>query len=452
MTLPDGPKTAPLLQMLQFVRDPLGYLDNCAQKYPDIFTAPVGITGLKPTVYVSHPQGNQQLLTRDINEFEEFEAPGWVNRILLPLVGEQSMLMLDGKNHRRMRQLLMPSFHGERMWNYGKVICNIAREVSSQWKAGETFIAFKAMQKISLGVIFHEVFGLDKGPRYEKLEQLISSVLERFSSPLGTSLLFFPGLQRDLGLWSPWGRFLQEQRQIDELLYTEIEERRLHPDPNRTDILSLMMSARDEKGEPMTDLEIHDELISLLIGGHDTTATAMSWALYWIHKLPQVREKLRQELASLGENPDPMEILRLPYLRAVCSETLRIYPMTIHTLPRQVKSPVELMGYQLSPGTLVVSVIYLTHQREDIYPEPKQFKPERFLTGQFSPYEYLPFGGGSRRCIGLELAQFEMKLVLAAILCDWEIKLADNRPVKPVRRWVTLGPAGGVKMVAIAHR
>lgn len=201
----------------------------------------------------------------------------------------------------------------------------------------------------------------------------------------------------------------------------------------------------------MTDLELHDELISLLIGGHDTTATAMSWALYWIHKLPEVREKLQQELAILDENPDPMEIFRLPYLSAVCSETLRMYPMTIHTLPRQVKSPVELMGYQLSPGTIVVGLIYLTHQREDIYPEPKQFKPERFLARQFSPYEYLPFGGGARRCIGLELAQFEMKLVLATILSDWEIKLADNRPVRPVRRWVTLGPAGGVKMVAIGH-
>jgi cytochrome P450 family 110 len=449
MTMPDGPKTFPLLQMLHFVTDPLGYLDKCDRQYPDIFSAPVGITGLKPTVYVSHPQGNQQLLTRDI---KEFEAPGWVNRILLPLVGEQSILMLDGETHRRMRQLLLPSFHGEQMRNHGKVICNIAREVSSQWKAGETFIAFNSMQKISLGVILREVFGLYEGARYEKLENLISSVLERFSSPLGTALLFFPSLQRDLGPWSPWGRFLQEQRQIDELLYTEIEQRRSDPDPNRTDILSLMMSARDEKGEPMTDLELHDELISLLIGGHDTTATAMSWALYWIHKLPQVREKLLQELATLGENPDPMEIFRLPYLSAVCSETLRMYPMTIHTLPRQVKSPVELMGYQLSPGTIVVSLIYLTHQREDIYPEPKQFKPERFLAKQFSPYEYLPFGGGARRCIGMELAKFEMKLVLATILSDWEIKLADNRPVRPVRRWVTLGPAGGVKIVAIAHR
>lgn len=449
MPLPDGPKTWPLLQMFYFLTRPLEYLETCAREYPDIFTAPVGITGLKPTVYVSHPQGNQQLLTRDT---KEFEAPGWVNQILLPLVGNQSILMLEGEDHRRARQLLMPSFHGERMRHYGQVICNLAREVSNRWQPGERFIAFETMQKISLAVILREVFGLDEGPRYERLEKLISSVLKRFSSPLGVALLFIPALQRDVGFWSPWRRFLEEQQQIDELLYAEIKHRRANFVPTRTDILSLMIAARDGQGQPMTDLELHDELISLLIGGHDTTATALAWALYWIHKLPPVREQLLQELATLGEAPDPMEIVRLPYLSAVCSETLRIYPMTIHTLPRQVKSSVELMGYQLSPGTMVVSLIYLTHQREDLYPEPKLFKPERFLTKQFSPYEYLPFGGGARRCIGMEFAQFEMKLVLATILSNWELELADSRPVKPVRRWVTLGPSNGVKLVAIAPK
>jgi Cytochrome P450 len=165
-----------------------------------------------------------------------------------------------------------------------------------------------------------------------------------------------------------------------------------------------------------------------------------------------VRQKLLQELDSLGENPDPMEIFRLPYLSAVCQETLRIYPVAMLTFAREVLTPVELMGHQLEPGTAVFASIYLTHRREDLYPEPLQFKPERFLERQFSPYEYLPFGGGSRRCIGLALAQLEMKLVLATILRDFDLVLAEKKPVQAKRRGVSLEPAGGVRMALLGRR
>jgi cytochrome P450 len=173
--------------------------------------------------------------------------------------------------------------------------------------------------------------------------------------------------------------------------------------------------------------------------------------LYWIHKLPEVREKLLQELDSVGDDPDPSTIARLPYLNAVCSETLRIYPVALITFPRRVKSPLELMGYQFEPGTLLSGCIYLTHQRDDLYPEPKRFKPERFLERQFSPYEYLPFGGGSRRCIGAAFAIFEMKLVLATILQEKQLALADNRVVKPVRRGLTATPSA-VRLVVTGER
>ena len=214
---------------------------------------------------------------------------------------------------------------------------------------------------------------------------------------MSVSMLYFPSLRRDLGSWSPWGRFLRQRQQVDQLIYDEINERRSQPDSSGTDILSLLMSARDEAGEPMTDKELRDELMSLLVAGLETTASALTWALYWIHKLPTVRQKLLEELDSLGNQPDPSTLFRLPYLNAVCSETLRIYPIGMLTFPRVVRSPVELIGYQLEPGTVVIGSIYLTHQRPDIYPEPKQFKPERFSARQFSPYEYLPFGGGARR-------------------------------------------------------
>ena len=187
--------------------------------------------------------------------------------------------------------------------------------------------------------------------------------------------------------------------------------------------------------------------MTLMLTGHETTATAMAWALYWIHQLPEVKRKLLAEIASLGTSPDPMAIAKLPYLNAVCQETLRIYPVVMLTFPRVVQEATEVLGYQLEPGQVTVGCIYLVHQREDIYPDGKQFKPERFLERQFSPYEFIPFGGGSRRCIGEALAQFEMKLAIATILTHYDLALADNKPEFPHRRGVTLAPARGVKMV-----
>ena len=342
------------------------------------------------------------------------------------------MIMLSGERHKRSRQLLMPPFHGERMRNYGKLICDIAADVASKWSVDRPFVARKAMQEITMRVILQAVFGIDDGPRLQALRPLLASVIDMTGSPLRSSILFLNWMQQDWGSWSPWGRMKQRERKVDELIYAEIEERRLQPDANRTDILSLMMAARDENGQPMTNEELRDELMTLLFAGHETTATALAWAFYWIHSLPSVRQKLLQELDSLGENPDPMEIFRLPYLSAVCQETLRIYPVGLLTFAREVLTPVELMGHQLEPGTVVLGSIYLTHRREDLYPEPLQFKPERFLERQFSPYEYLPFGGGSRRCIGLALAQLEMKLVLATILRDFELVLAERKsPYRP---------------------
>lgn len=198
------------------------------------------------------------------------------------------------------------------------------------------------------------------------------------------------------------------------------------------------MSAVDEAGQPMTDEELRDELMTLLVAGHETTASALTWALYWIHHLPDVHDKLLYELNTLSDNADPSAISRLPYLTAVCQETLRIYPITLTTFVRVLKSPLELMGYEFEAGTALVPCVYLTHQREDLYPEPKRFKPERFLERQFSPYEYFPFGGGNRRCIGIALAQLEMKLVLATIVSRFQLALTDSRPVKPVRRGLTI--------------
>ncbi len=449
MRTPNGPSSPVLirrLRTLKWVFRPLEVLEERAKLYGETFVISKNTSPL--VVYFTNPEAIQQIFTADPELFDT----GSANDILLPLLGEHSLILLNGRSHQRQRRLLMPPFHGDRLRTYGQLICAITEQVISEWKVGQPFTVRASMQEISLQVILSAVFGLYEGQRFDQLRKILTSLLDSVGSPLSSMLLFFPSLQKDWGPLSPWGRFLRLKQQIDQLLIAEIQERRKQADSNRDDILSLLLAARDEAGEPMTDEELRDELLTLLFAGHETTASALAWALYWIDYLPEVQDKLLSELKTLPDNADSSAIARLPYLNAVCCETLRIYPIAISTFPRITKSPMEIMGYQFETGTVLLPSIYLIHQREDIYPEPKRFKPERFLERQFSPYEYLPFGGSNRRCIGLAFAQFEMKLVLATILSHCELKLASNRPVKPTRRGLTVAPPGNMQMVVTQRR
>ncbi|HEY9671541.1 MAG TPA: cytochrome P450 [Waterburya sp.] len=461
MKLPNGPWQHPFLQnrtlhkmwdwldTYQWIVHPVEWYETYAQRYGDPFSW--GGINYPTEIYFSHPEAIQQIFTADPNLF----VCGGGNRVFQPLLGNNSLLLLDGTQHQHQRQLLTPPFHGERMRTYGKQICDITEQVISQWQIGKPFCVRAFMQEISLRVILGVVFGLKEGQRLEKLRQLLSSMLDSISSPLTSSVLFFRSLQKDYGEWSPWGRFLRLKQEIKELLDAEIQSRRYTESRHSRhqshalseDILSLLVSARDDKGQPMTQAEIHDELMTLLFAGHETTASALAWALYWINLVPEVKDRLLKELNTLAPNSDSSEIARLPYLTAVCQETLRIYPIALTTFPRFLTSPFEVMGYKLEPGTALFPCIYLTHRREELYPEPKRFKPERFLERQFSPYEYLPFGGGNRRCIGLAFAQFEMKLVLATILSRFQLSLVNRHSVKPVRRGVTVAPPSSMRMV-----
>ena len=444
-----NPLSTPVwLQKLHWVFNPVGYMNTAVSQYPDIFSAQVVGFG-DSLVFVNNPEAIQEILT---NDRKKFEAAGKFNTILKPLVGDYSVMLLDGDRHRRRRQLLMPSFHGSRMHIYGELVARLTEKAIDSLTPGKPFVGRTVMQEISLQVILEAVFGLYEGERCQELKRLIAKMSEIFRSPFTSAFLFFPFLQKDLGPWSPWGNLVRQRAKIDKLLYLEIAERRQNLDPERTDILSLLMDARDEDGQPLTNQELRDELMTLLLAGQETTATAMSWALYWVHRLPEVKEKLLQELDSLNESADVMSIFRLPYLTAVCNETLRIHPVVMLTFPRVVKEPVELLGHKIEPDTILVGCMYLVHQREDLYPNHQQFKPERFLERQYSPYEFIPFGGGSRRCLGEALALFELKLVLATILSKYELNLATNQPEKPQRRGITLAPKNGVKMVLQGKR
>lgn len=429
----------PWWQLVSWIADPLGSQATYRRKYGDIFILQPG--HFSPGVMVSNPQAIQEIFSQD----SKFDS-GRGNAVVEPLVGRNSLILLDGDRHRRERKLLMPPFHGERLQTYAQHICQITQQVANAWQEGQPFVARTEMQKISLEVILQVVFGLS-GDRYEQLKPLLTDWSNQMDSPLRSSLLFFKALQQDWGAWSPWGRLQQQQRQIHDLLQAEIEERRAQGTQTRTDVLSLMMAARDETGQALTDAELRDELLTLLSAGHETTATAIAWALYQIHRDSAVRERVLKELNDLGEQASPMAMAQLPYLSAVCQETLRLYPVIPMLFPRIAKVPVQIAGYSFEAGTTFIPTLYLVHHREDLYPNAHQFQPERFLERQYTPSEYLPFGGGSRRCLGFALAQLEMKLVLATILSDYPLALLEDQPVKPQRRGMTLIPKGGVRMV-----
>lgn len=433
--------TAPAwVQLFNWIVDPLGFLDKYTQKYSDVFT--MQLAGLGLSVVIANPKAIQEIFNQDA----KFDM-GRGNALAEPLLGRNSLLLLDGDRHRRERKLLMPPFHGERLHTYATQICKVADQVASQWQVGQPFIVRTSMQNISLEIILQVVFGLSEGERYQQLKVLLTEWLDMTDSPSRSSMLFLKFLQKDWGAWTPWGRMQQRQRQIHDLLQAEIDERRTKGDEKRSDVLSLMMAVRDETGQAMSDEELRDELLTILFAGHETTATTLSWAFYQIHQQPEVREKLLKELESLDAHASPMSMAQLPYLNAICQETLRMYPVIPVLFPRISKVPVKVADYSFDAETTLWISPYLVHYREDVYPNAHHFEPERFLDRQYSPAEYFPFGGGSRRCLGYALAQLEMKLVLATILSKYQLALADDKPVKLQRRGFTLAPTGGVRMV-----
>jgi cytochrome P450 len=434
-------------QLINWITNPLAFQDKYSQKYGDIFT--MQLSGLGSSVIIGNPKIIQEIFSLDVAK--QFDV-GRENKLAEPLVGKNSLLLMDGSRHRRERKLLMPPFHGERLQVYAKQTCLITDQIASQLQVNQPFVARTAMQKISLEVILQVVFGLSVGERYQQLKLLLTDWINMIDSPLRSSILFMKFLQQDWGAWSPWGKMKQRQRHIYDLLQAEIEERKTKGLSGRNDVLSLMMAARDENGQALTNEELTDELLTLLFAGHETTATILAWALYQIYQRSDIREKLLHELDSLGENPNLIEIAQLPYLTAVCQETLRMYPVLPVIFPRVTKSPMKIAGYQFDAETTLLMSAYLVHYREDLYPNAQQFKAERFLERQYSSCEFFPFGGGSRHCLGYALAQLEMKLILATVVSKYQLALVENQPVKPQRRGFTIAPTGGVRMVMTGKR
>jgi cytochrome P450 family 110 len=435
MALPPGPRRPPVVQMLDWSYRPAHLLSSCAHRFGDAFSLRMPTFGT--FVVLSAPAAIKEVFTGDARVLHA----GKGNRLLEPVVGPSSVLLLDGAEHMRQRKLLLPPFHGERMVAYGQIMRDSTEAQVARWRPGEPFSAHSSMQAITLDVILHAVFGLEdpreRGP--------VAEPLARFFTPPPFVLAFLPFLQRDFP-GSPFRAFMRLREETDRLIYRVIRERRAAPDAeSRSDILSLLLGARDEEGRPMTDAELRDELVTLLAAGHETTATALSWALHYLLSNPAAKDHLVAELSAAAPL-DPVKIKQLPYLDAVVKEVLRLQPI-VPIVAREAQSDVEIAGWSIPRGTIIAPCAYLTHRRADVYSEPERFLPERFLDRKIDPYEWLPFGGGIRRCIGMAFAQYEMAIVLATLLSSVDLERAPGPPPRTARRSVTLAPSDGTRVV-----
>jgi len=431
-----GPRLPFLVQTPRIVARPLEFLDNCAEKYGDSFILPLGGFNNRSVGFFSKPETLQQIFTADPEKF----SWGKMTYVFSPLTGSQSLIFLAGSKHETIRRLLMNRLHGKQLHDYGQIIIDLTLAEIDRLEVGQIVTMRDLMLDISLDTILRVVFGINEGERYSQLKALIKPYIEGVSTPFNSVQFFFSFLQRDWGKWSPWGKFTRDRAAIDRLVYAEIADRRQQKDLG-DDILSLLLSVEKD----LDDEQLRDQLMTLLLLGHETTASALAWAFYWIHQDPSVLAKLKQELATV--DLDPVAIAKLPYLTAVCQETLRINPIALISQPRLVKEAIELEGNVFKEGSILIPCIYLAHRRQQTYPNPKQFLPDRFIDNKFSPYEYLPFGGGDRSCVGKGLSSYQMKLVLATVLSRYNLQLCSPNRVKPVRRGVTIVPSGGCKTI-----
>jgi cytochrome P450 len=445
MTLPPGPSQPPIAQTLQWSLRPLPFLDACARRYGDVFT--VRFHQMGAFVFFSRPDHIKQIFTGD----SELLLSGKANRLLAPLVGNRSVLLLDKKEHLRHRRLLMPPFHGERMLAYAAIMRDTAEAEIERMPLREPFAIYAHMQAITLNVIMRAVFGLSSpdapGSEGERMRRLRKLLVE-FITPPPAIIAFLPIAQVDVP-GSPYRAFLRAREGVDRDLYALIDERRRAKDLEaREDILSLLLRARDEDGQPMTDVELRDELVTMLVAGHETTATTLSWAFDQILAEPRVAKKIDAELARVvgGRRLDPAALPKLEYLDAVIKETLRLKPI-LPIVARELAAPLDIAGYSLPAGTKLAPCIYLAHRRPDTYPDPERFYPERFVDAKMDPYTWLPFGGSVRRCLGMAFALYEMKIILAAVLSRAHLRLASGAPARIVRRGITLAPAGGTRVI-----
>ncbi|HEV7399893.1 MAG TPA: cytochrome P450 [Solirubrobacterales bacterium] len=424
-TEPPGSRRPAVANAVRYLRNPLEFGIGLHRRHGDIFRVSFPYFG--EIVYVADPALVKQLFTGSPKQFHAGEA----NSVVLELaLGPNSVLTLDDEAHLNQRKLLLPPFHGEQIKNHGELIREITLKEMQSWPVGKPFPLRPRMQRITLAVIMRAVFGVHDEARLTHFEHLIETFNDRVTVVLGV-----PMLRRNLGRWSPWRRFQRAKAALDEFIYEEIALRRAgggEDGAKKGDILSLLLEARHDDHSPMSDEELRDELITVLAAGHETTATELSWTMERLLRTPRVMAKLRESLAA-GE---------VDYLDATIKETLRARPVIID-VARKMTEPGRIGGYELPAGTYVMAAIAAMHYREDLFPNPKEFRPERFLEEKADNYAWIPFGGGVRRCIGASFAEYEMRIILREIIEGAALSAPNPKP-EPVRiSNLTLAPSKG---------
>jgi cytochrome P450 len=319
----------------------------------------------------------------------------------------------------------------------------ITDRVIDAWPLGEAFPIHAETQRITLDVILRAVFGLDEGGTMDTLR---TGIVAGATVVTEHPMLMLKALQRDLGRLTAWRRVTTLRDQVDALLFAEFARRRAEDRNDRTDVLSLLLAARDEDGQPMSDGELRDEMVTLLLAGHETTATTLAWVLQYVLAHPAVHARLRDELATYGGHDRVPASSDLPYLDAAIKETQRLMPI-IPMVGRRLHQATTVAGHALPAGVVVAPCIYLTHRRPDLWEEPERFQPERFLGKRPTPYEFFPFGGGTRACLGATFASFEMKIVLARIFTRLELRAVPGYRARVVRRGIAFAPSEGMPVV-----
>jgi cytochrome P450 family 135 len=428
MPLPPGPRGPAVLQSLRLLLWPIDFLEHCLRRYGDVFT--LRFVGMGDLVYVADTETVKEIFTGDPQVFHAGEA----NEVMEPVLGSRSVLLLDEDEHLRERRLLLPPFHGERVRRYQELVGEIAAAEVERWPRGRPFSLRPRMQAITLEVILRAVFGIQEAERLDRLRALLPKMLDH-----GTVVVWMPFLRRDLGPGSPWRRFVRVRAEVDGLLLDEIRRRRDAADlGERDDVLSMLLQARDENGEAMGEKELRDELMTLLLAGHETTATGLAWAFERLTRHPRVLSRLTE---SLTDEEDEV------YLDAVAKETLRARPV-VYDVARKLAAPATVKGWELPAGAYVVPSITAIHLLQGIYDQAEEFRPERFIDGdQPDSYAWIPFGGGRRRCIGAAFATMEMKAVLREVLTRVEVRAPDPKPERIRLHNVTLVPGKGARVV-----
>jgi cytochrome P450 len=429
--LPPGPHYPVLIQSVGFWKRPRAFMERCRARYGKRFT--VRFIGAPPFVMLSDPDDVKEVFTAP----PEVLHPGEGARVLEPVVGSNSVILLDGSAHLEQRKLMLPAFHGEKMARLSGLMAETAEREVASWPRGETIELHPRMQRLTLEIILRAVFGLDSGERLDALRERLGAMLAFGDRPI--SLVPIPPglLQSALERVGPFVGFLRLQEQADEMIFELIDERR-GENGDRDDILTMLLAARHDDGSPMSPQELRDELMTLLVAGHETTASMLAWAFERLARSPEVLRRLVEEMDGGDEEA---------YLTATIQETLRRRPVLPNAAPRLVKQEVEIGGWSYPPGACVVPNAYLIHHDPEIYPDPYAFRPERFLEESPGTYTWIPFGGGRRRCLGASFAQLEMQIVLRAVLGGCELRQAGEAFEPTRRRNITIRPAHGARAV-----